>query len=136
MKILRDAAEQQILKPFHTHGGNAMLLSEVEAGEYLVIETRKAGVVHKVALLYSSATEIERFPEHKRRRYVTPAEMSVLATAIDDEPNEFAGHALWLLLLTGLRRNEILAAMWAEWIGTTRRFTSVKSRMGSLCSCR
>jgi integrase len=55
-------------------------------------------------------TEIQRIPEHKRRRYVTPAEMPRLAAAINDDPNEFAGHALWLLLLTGLRRNEILAA--------------------------
>jgi integrase len=59
-------------------------------------------------------TEIQRFPEHKRRRYVTPAEMPRLAAAIDDDPNEFAGHALWLLLLTGIRRNEILAAKWAD----------------------
>jgi integrase len=59
-------------------------------------------------------TEIQRFPEHKRRRYVTPAEMPRLAAAINDDPNEFAGHALWLLLLTGIRRNEILAAKWAD----------------------
>lgn len=59
-------------------------------------------------------TEIERFLEHKRRRYVTPAELPVLAAAINDDPNEFAGHALWLLLLTGIRRNEILAAKWAD----------------------
>jgi integrase len=78
-------------------------------------------------------TEIERFPEHKRRRYVTPTEMPVLAAAIDDEPNEFAGHALWLLLLTGLRRNEILAAKWADvdwdnktlYIGNTKNGESV-----------
>jgi integrase len=60
--------------------------------------------------LPNPGTEIQRFPEHKRRRYVTPAKMPRLAAAINDDPNEFAGHALWLLLLTGLRRNEILAA--------------------------
>src|SRR3984957_19957975 len=59
-------------------------------------------------------TEIQRFPEHKRRRYVTPAEMPRLAATINDDTNEFAGHALWLLLLTGIRRNEILAAKWAD----------------------
>jgi integrase len=59
-------------------------------------------------------TEIQRFTEHKRRRYVTPAEMPRLAAAINDDPNEFAGHALWLLLLTGVRRNEILATKWAD----------------------
>ncbi len=40
--------------------------------------------------------------------------MPRLAAAINDDPNEFAGHALWLLLLTGIRRNEILAAKWAD----------------------
>jgi hypothetical protein len=40
--------------------------------------------------------------------------MPRLTAAINDDPNEFAGHALWLLLLTGIRRNEILAAKWAD----------------------
>jgi integrase len=55
-------------------------------------------------------TEIVPFAEKKRRRYVTLAEMPLLAAAIDEDPNKFAGHALWLLLLTGVRRSEILAA--------------------------
>jgi Phage integrase family len=60
------------------------------------------------------ATEIVPFPEKKRHRYVTLAEMPLLAAAIDEDPNEFAGHALWLLLLTGVRRSEILAAKWSD----------------------
>ncbi len=59
-------------------------------------------------------TEIVPFAEKKRRRYVTLAEMPLLAAAIDEDPNEFAGHALWLLLLTGVRRSEILAARWSD----------------------
>ena len=77
--------------------------------------------------------EIDRFPEFKRRRYVTPAELPVLARAINSEPNEFAAHAFWLLLLTGLRRNEILGAKWADidwdaktlFIGKTKNGESV-----------
>lgn len=57
---------------------------------------------------------IERFTEAKRRRYVTPAELPKLAKAIDSEQNEFAQHAIWLLLLTGLRRNEVLNAKWSD----------------------
>ena len=30
------------------------------------------------------------------------------------DPNEFAEHALWLLLLTGVRRSEILTAKWSD----------------------
>jgi hypothetical protein len=40
--------------------------------------------------------------------------MPLLAAAIDEDPNKFAGHALWLLLLTGVRRSEILAAKWSD----------------------
>jgi integrase len=59
-------------------------------------------------------TEIVPFAEKKRRRYVTPVEMPSLVAAIDEDPNEFAGHALWLLLLTGVRRSEILTAKWSD----------------------
>src|ERR1700722_13406460 len=40
--------------------------------------------------------------------------MPALAAAIDEDPNEFAGDALWLLLLTGVRRSETLAARWSD----------------------
>lgn len=76
------------------------------------------------------AAGIEDFPEQKRRRYVTPAEMPRLAAAIADESrdNPYAGHALWLLLLTGLRRGELLRAKWSDidwqartlYVGTTK----------------
>jgi integrase len=59
-------------------------------------------------------TEIVPFAEKKRRRYVTPAEMPSLVAAIDEDPNVFAAHALWLLLLTGVRRSEILSAKWSD----------------------
>ena len=73
---------------------------------------RQLGVVPEE--MRNPGTEIVRFPEHRRRRFVTPAEMPILAAAINNDPNEFASHALWLLLLTGVRRNEILAAKWAD----------------------
>ena len=92
---------------------------------------RQLGVVPEE--MRNPGTEIVRFAEHRRRRFVTPAEMPVLAAAINNDPNEFASHALWLLLLTGLRRNEILAAKWADvdwdnktlYIGKTKNGESV-----------
>ena len=56
MKILRQAAEQQMLKPLQTHGWSAAITAEAEQGEYLVVRAEKAGAEHKVALLYTSAT--------------------------------------------------------------------------------
>jgi integrase len=60
------------------------------------------------------ASGIEDFPEVKRRRYVTKEEMPRLAAAIEVEPNEYVRNALWLLLLTGLRCNELLRAKWCD----------------------
>jgi integrase len=73
---------------------------------------RKLGLVPRE--IKNPATEIERFPEFKRRRYLAPVEMPRLAAAIDADMNEFAAHAIWLLLLTGIRRSEMLAAKWED----------------------
>jgi integrase len=65
------------------------------------------------------ARDIDRFKEEKRDRYVTAAELPKLAKAINEETNEAARNALWLYLLTGCRKSEILAAQWS-WIDWDR----------------
>jgi integrase len=62
----------------------------------------------------SPASGVERFPETKRRRFVTPDELPHLSKAIDQEADEYVRHAVWLLLLTGLRRGELLKAKWSD----------------------
>jgi integrase len=57
---------------------------------------------------------IVRFPERRRRRYITPVEMPPFLRALETEDNEYARHALWLLLLTGLRMRELLKAQWDD----------------------
>ena len=60
------------------------------------------------------ARDIDRFKEHKRDRWVTPAELPALAQAINEEPNQSARFALWLYLLTGARKSELLQAQWSH----------------------
>jgi hypothetical protein len=57
MKLLRNAADQQFVKPFRTHGWSATVSSENPSGEYLIVEATKSGVTRRVGLLYSSATD-------------------------------------------------------------------------------
>jgi hypothetical protein len=57
MAILRSAADQQIVKPFRTHGWVAEITDAKEDGEYLVVTATKEAVTRRVALLYSSATD-------------------------------------------------------------------------------
>lgn len=58
------------------------------------------------------AADIERYPETKRKRFLTEQEMPLLARAIDRQPNVYVRAALWLYLLTGLRKAELLSAKW------------------------
>lgn len=58
------------------------------------------------------ARDITRFKETKRDRWLAAAELPRLAQAIDQEANETARAALWLYLLTGARKKELLTARW------------------------
>jgi integrase len=60
------------------------------------------------------ATGITRFKEDKRDRFVSADELPRLIEAIQNEPNQYAQYALWLYLLTGLRKEELLSAKWAD----------------------
>ena len=55
-----------------------------------------------------------KFKEHKRKRWVKPEEMPRLAQAIDADPSVYVRAALWLYMLTGLRKNELLQARRAD----------------------
>ena len=58
--------------------------------------------------------DIELFKEHKRDRWVTPAELPKLIEAINIEGNVSARNALWLYLLTGVRKSELLKSKWSD----------------------
>ena len=55
---------------------------------------------------------ITRFPQYKRRRFLTTVEMPRFIRGLEAEHNDYARHAIWMLLLTGLRMREILKAKW------------------------
>jgi integrase len=56
--------------------------------------------------------EISDFKERERELYVFPEHMSILAKAIENEANTSAKLAIWMFLLTGKRKMEILSAKW------------------------
>ena len=75
------------------------------------------------------ARGIERFREVSRKRWVRPEEIRLLSTAIDAELNIYVRAAIWLYLLTGLRRSELLLAKWAhiDWTRRQLRLPDTKS---------
>lgn len=60
--------------------------------------------------LRNPAVGIRHYKEQKRDRWVTPEELPRLAQAINEEENIYAAKAIWLYLLTGLRKMELLQA--------------------------
>ena len=57
---------------------------------------------------------VERNPENRRELFLTPAEIARLGDALAGSPEKVSANAIRLLLLTGARRGETLAARWAE----------------------
>lgn len=60
------------------------------------------------------ASSFEKFKERKRKRWLKPEELPPLVKAIDQEPNVYVRSALWLYMLTGVRRAELLEAKWTD----------------------
>jgi integrase len=60
------------------------------------------------------ARGIERAPEEKRERYLTLAEIAGLSEILADHPEQVSANVIRLLLLTGARKGETLAARWVD----------------------
>jgi integrase len=73
---------------------------------------RRWGFVEEDAI--NPARNIDKFKEHRRDRWVTPEELPRLIQAISQESDVYARAALWLYLLTGVRKAELLRARWDD----------------------
>jgi integrase len=60
------------------------------------------------------AKGIEKNQEHKRRRYLSADELVRLTTALAGAKDQQSADIVRLLLLTGARRGEVLAARWSD----------------------
>lgn len=89
-----------------------------EANRYLSLVSRVWGLGQTWGLVPEDAPNpakgIERFKEESRERWVSAEEMPRLAKAIDAHPNPYVRAALWLYLLTGCRKTELLGARWED----------------------
>jgi integrase len=59
-------------------------------------------------------SKIKKFREEKRSRYVKPDEMPRLLLSINEIDNIYIRASIWMLLLTGRRKVEILSLRWNQ----------------------
>lgn len=57
---------------------------------------------------------IEKFPEATREIYVSRDKMPALISAIEQDHDPWVRAAIWLFLLTGLRKTELLSLRWSQ----------------------
>jgi len=60
------------------------------------------------------AQGIKKFKERSRDRFIQPNELPCLFQAIEHEQNEVARDYIWLSLLTGARKSNVLAMRWDQ----------------------
>jgi integrase len=62
----------------------------------------------------NAARGIERAPEQKRERFLSPPEIVRLTQVLKVHPERTSANAILLLLLTGARKSEVLGARWDQ----------------------
>ena len=89
-------------------------------------------LTHKIGIeapAENPAEGIRKYEERKRKRFAQPHELPLISEAIDHETNIYVRAAIWLYLLTGARKRELLARRWieADWNGGRLRLPDTKS---------
>ncbi len=123
--------EQHILPLWGARKVEALRRSEIADAHHKVGEDRPYEANRRLALLRrmlnlarqwgfvdegwpNPAVGIPMHPEVARDRWATPEELPRIAKAIDEEANVYVRSALWLYLLTGMRKGELLGAKWTD----------------------
>lgn len=100
--------------------------SKVEANRTLALLSK----MFTYARLDNPCKGIEKWDEVKRDRWLSRDELLRLKDAIEMEPNLYVRAGLWLLLLTGVRKGELLGAKWADIDFNTRVLFLRKTKSG------
>jgi integrase len=100
--------------------------SKVEANRTIALLSK----MFSYARLENPTKGIEKWEEVKRDRWLSKDELLRLKDAIAKEPNLYIRAAIWLFLLTGVRKNELLTAKWSDISFETKSLVLPKTKNG------
>lgn len=130
VKLLRAHLERKLggekisaIEHHHLHALHASLAKTPVLANRVLQHASKLFNLAEIPWGYRTAAQgnpckgIERFPERKRKRYMTPDEAQKIAAALDAHRAESPAAVayIYLLILTGTRRGEIWDARW-DWL--------------------
>jgi integrase len=76
------------------------------------------------------ASRVKFFKEVKRDRFVRPDELPRLWKALQNEPNPYVRGALFIALLTGARKSEVLSMRWSDLDLVQNTWTITETKAG------
>ena len=78
---------------------------------------------------FNPAKNIKQFKEEKRDRWINSSELKMLMQSIKEELNVSAKNFIWMSLLTGARKTELLTAKWShiDWDRTELKLPETKN---------
>jgi integrase len=100
-----DALHRKITKAGHLHRANRTIA---------VVSKMFALAIRWAMRPDNPCKHVERNQEAKRKRYLSADELVRLTTALAAHPDKQTANTIRLLVLTGARRGEVLAAKWAD----------------------
>lgn len=90
------------------------------ASEWGIVDESKA----------NPASRIKKFKEEKRDRWITQEEMPELVKAINNESSIYARYAIFMYLLTGMRKSELLTLKWSDIDWSRKDFRLADTKAG------
>jgi len=147
-KLLRDITARDVSRLHHKHSNRPYLANRMIAAlSSLFSKAANWGELEKGN---NPCEMVQRFPEKKRERFLSESEIQSLGrtlnaawpTSLEDSdkwsdlaslprPSPWAIAAIWLLLLTGARRNEILTLKWEDFHDDNRSARLTDSKTGA-----
>jgi integrase len=109
---------------FHSRIGNERSQYIANRALQLIRSVFNWGIRAELFLAQNPASGLELFHENKRTRFLQKEEMPKFFKALKDEPNRDLVDYLWLALMTGARRGDILGSRWCD-INLERRLWTV-----------
>ena len=110
---ITDIDKMQVIK-WHSHIGNSIGIYTANRALALLKVMYNKAIEWQLFSNENPCNGIKKFKEKSRDRFIQPHEMSAFLEAVNEEPNHTIRDYIFLSLLTGARKNNVISMRWVE----------------------